>query len=205
MKLYCMAEICTMTNRSQKWLRKWIKRGEIPEPSQAGERNKKLFTEDDTQKIIEFSQAKQLRRDELETWSRKHDKCQLCGTKETPHGGNGLCQTCYNKTYLSKYREANKEKLSAQKKNCYRRKHGQYLVKLKERRELDNFDGNREKALERDNHSCVICNSNENVVVHHIDGRGRGVGKEERNNALKNLITLCRVCHPKVHAGTLKI
>jgi hypothetical protein len=32
-------------------------------------------------------------------WSLKWDQCQSCGTAETPYGGQGLCQSCYNREY----------------------------------------------------------------------------------------------------------
>ncbi len=55
-----------------------------------------------------------------------------------------------------------------------------------------------EKALERDNNICQWqekCDGNspyKDLIVHHIDFN-------DRNNKLKNLITLCRFCHAYFH------
>jgi len=40
-------------------------------------------------------------------WSRKHDRCVVCGTMAEKHRANGLCQTCYSR----KYRKENKESI----------------------------------------------------------------------------------------------
>lgn len=39
---------------------------------------------------------------------------------------------------------------------------------------------------------CEICNSTENLCIHHLD-------KNHSNNAPENLVRLCRKCHAKVH------
>lgn len=56
--------------------------------------------------------------------------------------------------------------------------------------------------LERDGHACVRCRGATRLHVHHIDGRGKGVPRERRNNAHGNLITLCTTCHRRLHAET---
>lgn len=70
-----------------------------------------------------------------------------------------------------------------------------YLGKLR-------FSGNREEAIKRDNYSCVECGMtreehykkyNRDITVDHIDGNGRY--SKFQNNALKNLRTMCLVCH----------
>lgn len=50
----------------------------------------------------------------------------------------------------------------------------------------------KEKVIKRDNFSCQICFSKNNLVVHHID-------LNFFNASLKNLITWCRSCHSKWH------
>ena len=60
-------------------------------------------------------------------------------------------------------------------------------------------DWNYLEALKRDNFSCRLCGSSKTPHVHHIDNRGVGYPKEERNNALDNMLTLCNPCHMKVH------
>jgi len=54
--------------------------------------------------------------------------------------------------------------------------------------------GYRNKTFKEMGESCNICNSEENVVAHHIDGN-------RTNNDLDNLIPLCRSCHGKVHSS----
>lgn len=61
------------------------------------------------------------------------------------------------------------------------------------------FSGNRQKVLERDNYTCQHCGSKEDLAVHHIDGNGVTTPRNQRNNNVDNLITLCRACHTKVH------
>ena len=61
------------------------------------------------------------------------------------------------------------------------------------------FGGNRKKALERDNYTCQHCGTQDHLQVHHIDGNGTTSPKEQRNNALENLLTLCCGCHSRVH------
>lgn len=58
------------------------------------------------------------------------------------------------------------------------------------------FDGNREKALQRDNYECQMCNNKSNLIVHHIDCSGQS---DNVNNELDNLTTLCRKCHINLH------
>lgn len=60
------------------------------------------------------------------------------------------------------------------------------------------FGGNRQAALERDDHECQCCGTEEDLHVHHIDGTGQ-LPPGERNDALDNLETLCRSCHTKSH------
>ena len=51
-------------------------------------------------------------------WSKKYDVCVECNTNIYKHHGNGLCEKCrrklYMTVYLKKYRELNKEKLRKQ-------------------------------------------------------------------------------------------
>lgn len=60
-----------------------------------------------------------------------------------------------------------------------------------------NFGGLRDAALERDGYACVLCGTKEQLVVHHLDGNGRG--SQSVQNTLENLQTLCRACHQRVH------
>lgn len=58
------------------------------------------------------------------------------------------------------------------------------------------FGGNRKKILALYKNTCVICLSQINLIIHHIDGSGH---TDNINNELSNLIVMCRKCHPKYH------
>lgn len=58
------------------------------------------------------------------------------------------------------------------------------------------FGSNQKIVMDRDCHLCKNCGSGSKLVVHHIDGSG---GKKNSNNALENLVTLCRACHLAIH------
>lgn len=58
-------------------------------------------------------------------------------------------------------------------------------------------------VLDRDSHTCRHCKGksrNSRLEVHHIVFRSNG-GSDEA----ENLITLCKTCHDKVHAGDIKL
>ena len=61
------------------------------------------------------------------------------------------------------------------------------------------FGGNRDRVIERDEHKCVECGSLENLCVHHLDGMGWGFKKEDKNNSIENLATVCNSCHRRIH------
>ena len=115
-------------------------------------------------------------------------QCVTCGVdfsyKAGPQKKCPSCQKQHQIARINKWLQSDKERLK------------QYTKKAK-----DNyfFDGNREKALQRDNYTCQHCQTSENLQVHHIDGKGTTTPRDQRNNALDNLITLCRSCHTKEH------
>ena len=64
---------------------------------------------------------------------------------------------------------------------------------------------NRKLRLEKDNWTCQNCGSKSNIHVHHLDGKSTDKVREDANNKLENLITLCHKCHLTVyHASTTK-
>ncbi len=64
----------------------------------------------------------------------------------------------------------------------------------------DRFDGMKDVILTRDEHKCRSCGTNQNVIVHHIDGTGHSRKKDViTNNDIKNLISLCSPCHTQIH------
>jgi len=50
----------------------------------------------------------------------------------------------------------------------------------------------RKEILRRDNYTCCICKSREELEVHHKD-------KDWKNNCDSNLVTLCKPCHTHTH------
>lgn len=50
----------------------------------------------------------------------------------------------------------------------------------------------RNGVLERDGQRCAICRGEEDLHIHHID-------RDPTNDDPKNLITLCGICHARVH------
>lgn len=96
---------------------------------------------------------------------------------------------------------------------CQNEAHRRYRYKIRDGRRIyselsDNnrFGGNREKVIQRDNESCVNCSMtrsehkimfDKDITVNHIDGNGVCRPKQERNNKLENLETLCLPCHTK--------
>lgn len=57
----------------------------------------------------------------------------------------------------------------------------------------------RKKVIDRDNNSCVMCGSKENLQIHHINPVAHSNQKEKDN--IENLATLCRKCHYLAHNG----
>jgi len=74
-----------------------------------------------------------------------------------------------------------------------------------DRRYGRNWAKQRKKAKKRDKHKCMLCDSKNDLVVHHkrplrtFDKTKTSWWKEA--NKLNNLITLCRSCHSKIHTG----
>jgi len=61
------------------------------------------------------------------------------------------------------------------------------------------YGGNRDKVLERDGYKCTVCGATKSLAIHHIDQNGWFKPREEKNNDIDNLITLCFKCHAKLH------
>ena len=51
----------------------------------------------------------------------------------------------------------------------------------------------RQYCLSLYGHKCYICETKENIVVHHIDG-------DRSNNTIANLIPVCESCHRYIHS-----
>ena len=117
-------------------------------------------------------------------------KCR-CGSSELE--AKGKCKRCY----LKDYRESpdNIKQIKECKALWYQANKDLNAMKLK--REQIFFDGKREQVLQRDNFECTLCSSLKKLVVHHKDGRGRGI--QIPNNSIDNLLTLCKACHLEIH------
>jgi 5-methylcytosine-specific restriction endonuclease McrA len=62
----------------------------------------------------------------------------------------------------------------------------------------------REKAIQRDNNSCCLCESHKNLHVHHLKPV-RTFDDPKNAHFLSNAISLCASCHPKVEHGKTDI
>lgn len=81
------------------------------------------------------------------------------------------------------------------KKQCEQKQHIPYIEDYINNKR---YNGNYYIVIQRDKYKCALCNSIENLCVHHIDGYDEL--KPENSNENK-MITLCRNCHSNVHAG----
>lgn len=133
----------------------------------------------------------------MKPWSKTTDVCLNCNTNTRKHMAKGLCNYCYLKKHHNL--PDNKAKVKMQKNKHYEKKQKPIA---KEKRENRHFSGNRQAALTRDNDQCQRC-FGLGDIVHHIDGNGRN--SKTPNNALSNLMTLCRACHAEEHRTQLVV
>ena len=130
--------------------------------------------------------------------------CKHC-KEEAKHQGFGLCSKCYHQDYKRRYpkrvkrsqeiwyennKEALKERRVVYENTPERKNRKAQLGKI--RRPFIIFNGNRLLTLIRDDFQCKICESTKRLNVHHID-------EDSLNHDLDNLITLCMLCHRKLH------
>lgn len=94
------------------------------------------------------------------------------------------------------YSNAKRQRMFRAKKNCEEKQHIPFIEDYMNKKR---YNGNYYIVLQRDKFRCALCNSIENLCVHHIDGYDES--KPENNNENK-MVTLCRHCHSNVHAGT---
>lgn len=138
-------------------------------------------------------------------WSRYYNKCRICETISVKHASHGLCENCYTKSDIfkdmqeaSRMRNSYKWKKRQKEYSEEYKKRPEVIARIKERNDLLNFSGNREKAIKRDDYKCVICGLSRNesyerfqkdLYVKHINGT---------NNDLENLKTVCSYCFQKI-------
>ena len=103
----------------------------------------------------------------------------------------------HNKYYLP-----NREKILKRVKEYQKRNRVRYI----EYGKIARFGKGYKRIFERDNWKCQDCGiTNEqhltkfkrNLTIHHKDGKGRNLPREERNNHPDNLVVLCLKCHGK--------
>jgi 5-methylcytosine-specific restriction endonuclease McrA len=125
-------------------------------------------------------------------------KCKKCNDKEAK-GDTGLCDPCR----LKKWRRDNPEKVKAYYEMRKVRDKDKFKVRQYYHWNDFYFGGNRIKVLERDSYTCQVCGAKKSdgtkIIVHHKDCTGWGKNKNEKNNDMNNLITLCQPCHVKIH------
>ncbi len=146
----------------------------------------------------------------------------LIATERSPFCLEVFMVSKRKKEYQKKWMLENKERVKelwknwyAKNKTTHRKKRLKYYYKNREKYLLNNktlhrktildkcvFGGNREKAIIRDNYTCQACGYSKGKArldVHHKDLKGLSVLREERNNLIENLLTLCHSCHMKYH------
>ncbi len=126
----------------------------------------------------------------------------------------------HEKEYKQKWYIDNKERMQKLQKERYHRNKTRLLmlsriyqaehpeaVRRYKRTNKDRvrFGGIRQDILERDKFVCQVCDSDNQLVIHHIDETTNRKPNQIANNDPTNLITLCRSCHLKVHKYKLKI
>lgn len=135
-------------------------------------------------------------------WSRHYDKCRSCGTTAIKHRCNGLCEKCYTKSddfkniaESSRLRNQHKwkKKQAEYRKEYYKR--DEVKKKFKKMHDLRNFNGNREKALSRDEYKCVKCGMTQQGSYKKYRRDLYVVRLIGNDNKLDNLVSLCRGCH----------
>lgn len=138
-------------------------------------------------------------------WSLHYAKCRVCGTTAIKHRSHGLCKNCYYKSDIfkemqisSRLRNSDKRKAAQTAYALEYAKRPEVVEKLRKRRDLEKYGGNREKAIERDGLKCVQCGLTKeesskkygrDLYVVHLN--------DTKNNELENLLTICYKCHNK--------
>ena len=104
--------------------------------------------------------------------------------------------------YMRIWRENNRARyreITNKSVNKFRRvKRDAALAISKRANNKKNFGGLRDIVLIRDQYTCVICFTDMNLTVDHID-------RNRSNNVLENLQTLCRSCHGRKDGQARKI
>lgn len=145
-------------------------------------------------------------------WSKYYDNCRKCSTATIKHASHGYCKWCYHKSdafkklqKASRLRNIEKRKLYVKKYYKIYMKRPEVIARIKERTDQKMYDGNREKALIRDDYKCRVCNMtrdesfkiyNTDLCVDHIN--------ETNDHNINNLVTRCRPCHNQFHTKLMR-
>ena len=98
-----------------------------------------------------------------------------------------------------------KAKTNAERQKSFRAKQtceSKHIPLIEDHVNAKRYSGNYYLVFQRDRYQCAICNSTENLCVHHIDGYCED---KPENNAINKMIVLCRSCHSRVHSSELEI
>jgi predicted restriction endonuclease len=135
------------------------------------------------------------------------------------------------KNYINKVKDKDwfKDAHNKRQKSYYYRdnKRKEYLKEWKKNQPIEkkrlwqkrddnvfHFGGLREEVIKRDNYKCVVCGMAReehkkefgiDLIVNHVDHKGRMVPRQQKNNDINNLQTLCCRHHVMVDRGTIKI
>ena len=98
--------------------------------------------------------------------------------------------------------EKQEPKSNAERQRAFRAKQScsqkQHIPLIEDHMNKTRYSGNYYIVCQRDHFRCAICDSIENLCVHHIDGYDEN---KPENNAVNKMVLLCRTCHANVHAG----
>ena len=93
-------------------------------------------------------------------------------------------------------------KTNAERQRAFRAKQTcsekQHIPMIEDYTNKKRYGGNYYIVCQRDRFKCAICESMENLCVHHIDGYD---DSKPENNAVGKMVLVCRNCHSKIHAG----
>lgn len=90
---------------------------------------------------------------------------------------------------------AERQKAFRAKKACEEQQH---IPLVEDHLNATRYNGNYYVVMKRDKFKCAICNSIENLCVHHIDGYDP---LKPHNSNENKMLVLCRHCHSHIHAG----
>lgn len=145
----------------------------------------------------------------------KNCKLHNCNSK---HYAKGLCRSHYRQQsgeHKRRWEHIKSEPGTHEEYKSYMREWFKYYKRdYKQHADTVYFDGNREKAIERDGFQCTLCGITreehreryeKDLNVHHVDGKGFGRKKADRNSELENLLTVCVRCHTLIHKGVNRV